>query len=108
MQVQSEGMVSEEGSNLERRKMPSTPSHENRSGSRPFSEKYPSFPPWEVPMINAEGVMEMQPIPRVSRVPFVPWTGGPVILWLSIIVCVFFLCIKTWKPVLIISLFGVA
>ncbi|GMY25451.1 protein MAIN-LIKE 1-like isoform X6 [Fagus crenata] len=77
-EVQSEGMVSEEGSNLERRKMPSTPSHENRSGFRPFSEKYPSFPPWEVPMINAEGVMEMQPIPRVSRVPFVPWTGGPL------------------------------
>ena len=85
MQVQSEGMVSEEGSNLERRKMPSTPSHENRSGSRPFSEKYPSFPPWEVPMINAEGVMEMQPIPRVSRVPFVPWTGGLVISWFSVI-----------------------
>ncbi|GMY20196.1 protein MAIN-LIKE 1-like isoform X6 [Fagus crenata] len=55
-EVQSEGMVSEEGSNLERRKMPSTPYHENRSGFRPFSEKYPSFPPWEVPMINAEGL----------------------------------------------------
>ncbi|GMY09102.1 protein MAIN-LIKE 1-like isoform X6 [Fagus crenata] len=64
-EVQSEGMVSEEGSNLERRMMPSTPYHENRSGFRPFSKKYPSFPPWEVPMINAEGVMEMQPIPRL-------------------------------------------
>ena len=41
--------------------------------------KYPSIPSWEVQVMNDSGEFETMLVPRSKHVPYVPWTGGPVI-----------------------------
>ena len=44
-----------------------------------LSLKYPSLPSWEVQVMNDSGEFETMLVPRSKHVPYVPWTGGPVI-----------------------------